>query len=41
MERQRKIVDGVKKEVRKRIEDGEDPGPAPEVIMEPVSFIRG
>ena len=38
LERQRKIVDGVKKEVRKRIEDGEDPGPAPEVIMEPVSF---
>ena len=39
LERQRKIVDGVKKEVRKRIADGEDPGPAPEVIMEPVSFI--
>ena len=39
LERQRKIVDGVKKEVRKRIEDGEDPGPAPEVIMEPVSLI--
>ena len=38
LERQKKIVDGVKKEVRKRIEDGEDPGPAPEVIMEPVSF---
>merc|ERR1712131_515971 len=36
LEHQRKIVDGVKKEVRKRIEDGEDPGPAPEVIMEPV-----
>ena len=40
LERQRKIVDGVKKEVRKRIADGEDPGPAPEVIMEPVSFIE-
>ena len=38
LERQRKIVDGVKKEVRKRIEEGEDPGPAPEVIMEPVSL---
>jgi hypothetical protein len=36
LERQKKIVDGVKKEVRKRIQDGEDPGPAPEVIMEPV-----
>ena len=41
LERQRKIVDGVKKEVRKRIENGEDPGPAPEVIMEPVSFMGG
>ena len=39
LERQKRIVDGVKKEVRKRIADGEDPGPAPEVIMEPVSLI--
>ena len=41
LERQKRIVDGVKKEVRKRIADGEDPGPAPEVIMETVSLIYG